>query len=59
MAVTVANGGDNVSVYTPLFRQAGPGDTLVYVAVFARPGGGVVPDPHFLADRARWSTHEG
>ena len=32
--ITIANGADNVSVYTPLFRQAGWG-TLVYVAVFA------------------------
>ncbi len=32
--VVIANGADNVSVYVPLFRQAGWG-TLVYVAVFA------------------------
>jgi cadmium resistance protein CadD (predicted permease) len=32
--ITIANGADNVSVYTPLFRQAGWG-TVIYVAVFA------------------------
>jgi cadmium resistance protein CadD (predicted permease) len=32
--ITMANGADNVSVYTPIFRQAEWG-TLVYVAVFA------------------------
>ena len=33
--VTVANGADNLGVYTPLFRQAGPGASAVYAAVFA------------------------
>lgn len=33
--VTVANGADNISVYTPLFRTVGVTDTLVTVAVFA------------------------
>jgi cadmium resistance protein CadD (predicted permease) len=32
--VVIANGADNVSVYTPLFRQVGWG-AVVYVAVFA------------------------
>jgi cadmium resistance protein CadD (predicted permease) len=32
--VTIANGADNVSVYVPLFRQAGWG-TIIYVAAFA------------------------
>jgi cadmium resistance protein CadD (predicted permease) len=32
-AITIANGADNISVYTPLFRKAGSG-TAVYVAVF-------------------------
>ncbi|GIH93869.1 cadmium resistance transporter [Planobispora siamensis] len=32
---TVANGADNISVYTPLFRTIGPGASLVTVAVFA------------------------
>jgi cadmium resistance protein CadD (predicted permease) len=32
-AITIANGADNISVYTPLFRKAGSG-TVVYVAVF-------------------------
>jgi cadmium resistance protein CadD (predicted permease) len=35
VGLTVANGADNVSVYIPLFRQAGPGATSVDVAVFA------------------------
>lgn len=32
-AITVANGGDNVGVYVPLFAAAGPRDTAVFVAV--------------------------
>nr|WP_271215765.1 cadmium resistance transporter [Streptosporangium carneum] len=32
--VTVANGADNISVYTPLFRTIGVGSSLVTVAVF-------------------------
>src|ERR1700722_1832994 len=32
--ITIANGADNVSVYSPLFREAGRG-SVVYVAVFA------------------------
>ena len=35
VALTVADGADNVSVYIPLFRQAGPGTTATYVVVFA------------------------
>jgi cadmium resistance transport/sequestration family protein len=34
-AVTIANGADNLSVYIPLFRTIGLGDTLLTVAVFA------------------------
>jgi len=34
-AVTVANGADNLSVYIPLFRTIGLGDSLLAVAVFA------------------------
>lgn len=34
-ALTVANGADNVSVYTPLFRQSSPGGVVACVAVFA------------------------
>jgi cadmium resistance transport/sequestration family protein len=34
-AVTIANGADNLSVYIPLFRTIGLGDSLVAVAVFA------------------------
>lgn len=33
--VTIANGADNISVYTPIFRTMSPGDTIVTVAVFA------------------------
>ena len=33
--VTLANGADNISVYTPMFRTIGLTSTLVTVAVFA------------------------
>jgi cadmium resistance protein CadD (predicted permease) len=33
-AVTVANGVDNISVYTPMFRTIGLTDSLITVAVF-------------------------
>ncbi|MFM9542679.1 cadmium resistance transporter [Streptomyces turgidiscabies] len=33
-AVTLANGGDNVGVYVPVFATAGTGGMSVYVAVF-------------------------
>jgi cadmium resistance protein CadD (predicted permease) len=33
-SITVANGGDNISVYTPLFRTLGTGKTLLTIAVF-------------------------
>lgn len=33
--VTIANGADNVSVYTPVFRTIGTGPTLVTIAIFA------------------------
>src|SRR4051794_40585119 len=33
--VTIANGADNIAVYTPLFRTIGPGATVVTIAVFA------------------------
>ncbi|GAA4378186.1 CadD family cadmium resistance transporter [Actinomadura verrucosospora] len=33
--VTIANGADNISAYTPVFRTIGPESTLVTVAVFA------------------------
>jgi cadmium resistance protein CadD (predicted permease) len=35
VGVTVANGADNIAVYTPVFRTIGPADSLVTVAVFA------------------------
>jgi cadmium resistance protein CadD (predicted permease) len=34
-AVTIANGADNIAVYTPMFRTLGVADSLVTVAVFA------------------------
>jgi cadmium resistance transport/sequestration family protein len=33
--VTIANGADNISVYTPMFRTIGVGNSLLTVAVFA------------------------
>jgi cadmium resistance transport/sequestration family protein len=33
-AVTIANGADNISVYTPLFRTIGLGDTIITISVF-------------------------
>jgi cadmium resistance transport/sequestration family protein len=33
--VTIANGVDNISVYTPMFRTVGLADSLVTMAVFA------------------------
>ncbi|MER5644768.1 cadmium resistance transporter [Streptosporangium sp. NPDC002524] len=33
--VTVANGADNISVYTPMFRTIGPASSVVTVVVFA------------------------
>ncbi|MEV0198628.1 cadmium resistance transporter [Nonomuraea sp. NPDC050691] len=33
--VTIANGADNLSVYTPVFRTIGPASSLVTIAVFA------------------------
>lgn len=33
-AVTLANGGDNIGVYVPVFAVSGPGSTVVYAAVF-------------------------
>lgn len=33
--VTIANGADNLAVYTPLFRTLGPGGSAIAIAVFA------------------------
>jgi cadmium resistance transport/sequestration family protein len=33
--VTIANGADNISVYTPLFRTIGPSGSALTIAVFA------------------------
>ncbi|WP_245601606.1 cadmium resistance transporter [Hamadaea tsunoensis] len=35
MGITVANGADNISVYTPFFRTIGPSGSVIAVAVFA------------------------
>lgn len=35
IAVTIADGGDNVAVYTPMFRASSFGSSVVTVAVFA------------------------
>lgn len=35
MALTLANGADNLSVYIPLFRQAGAARTATYIVTFA------------------------
>jgi cadmium resistance transport/sequestration family protein len=34
-AITIANGADNIAVYTPLFRTLGAGGSMIMVAVFA------------------------
>ncbi len=34
-ALTLANGGDNIGVYLPMFAHAGPGQTVVTLLVFA------------------------
>jgi len=33
--ITIANGADNIAVYTPVFRTMQVADTVVLVAVFA------------------------
>jgi cadmium resistance protein CadD (predicted permease) len=35
IGLTIANGADNISVYTPMFRTIGPASTPVTVAVYA------------------------
>jgi cadmium resistance protein CadD (predicted permease) len=35
MGITIANGADNISVYTPLFRTIGVAESVVTVVVFA------------------------
>jgi cadmium resistance protein CadD (predicted permease) len=51
VGVTVANGADNVSVYTPLFREAGWG-TVGYAIVFAVMVVIWLATAEFLASRA-------
>jgi cadmium resistance protein CadD (predicted permease) len=48
--ITIVNGVDNVSVYTPVFRQAGWG-TVVYIAVIAGLVGVWIAAAAFLASR--------
>jgi cadmium resistance protein CadD (predicted permease) len=33
-AVTIANGADNISIYTPMFRTLGLGDSIITAATF-------------------------
>ncbi|GAA0424783.1 cadmium resistance transporter [Actinoplanes campanulatus] len=33
--ITIANGADNIAVYTPLFRTASAGEIVIYLVVFA------------------------
>jgi cadmium resistance protein CadD (predicted permease) len=33
--VTIANGADNITVYTPMFRTIGPANSLLTIAAFA------------------------
>jgi cadmium resistance protein CadD (predicted permease) len=35
IAVTVANGGDNIAAYTPVFRTSGGAEIAITIAVFA------------------------
>ncbi|MDO4254465.1 MAG: cadmium resistance transporter [Kocuria sp.] len=32
--ITIANGADNISLYTPIFRTSSPGDVAVMIVVF-------------------------
>lgn len=63
-AVTLANGGDNIGVYIPLFAVAGVGGQIVYVAVFLVLVAVWVAAGRFLATRppiaralARWGHY--
>jgi cadmium resistance protein CadD (predicted permease) len=51
-AVTIANGGDNLGVYVPLFAVAGVGGQVVYVVVFLVLVAVWVGAGRFLATRA-------
>ncbi|HEY5109156.1 MAG TPA: cadmium resistance transporter [Acidimicrobiales bacterium] len=51
VALTVADGADNVSVYVPLFRQAGASTTVTYMVVFAVLVGVWCAAARALADR--------
>jgi cadmium resistance protein CadD (predicted permease) len=35
IGLTIANGGDNIAAYTPVFRTIGAGDTALTLAIFA------------------------
>jgi cadmium resistance protein CadD (predicted permease) len=47
-AVTVANGGDNIGVYTPVFATATPGEILTISAVFTIMAAGWCAFAHWL-----------
>ncbi|GAB3437756.1 cadmium resistance transporter [Actinophytocola sediminis] len=50
-AVTVANGGDNIGVYVPVFATEGTGDMSIYVAVFLTLLAALIAAGRFLATR--------
>jgi len=63
-AVTLANGGDNIAVYVPVFAVAGAGGMAVYTAVFLVGVALWCAAARFLATRpviaralARWGQH--
>jgi cadmium resistance protein CadD (predicted permease) len=47
--VTIANGADNISVYTPVFRTIGVTPTVVTIAVYLVLLGVGAPPGHCLA----------
>ncbi|SEO54480.1 cadmium resistance transporter [Amycolatopsis saalfeldensis] len=51
-AVTLANGGDNIGVYVPVFATAGVGGMTAYVAVFLLLLAGWLAAGRFFATRA-------
>jgi cadmium resistance protein CadD (predicted permease) len=50
-AVTLANGGDNIGVYVPVFANAGPANMAVYVIVFLTLVAAWVAAGRFVATR--------
>jgi cadmium resistance protein CadD (predicted permease) len=62
VGLIVANGADNVAVYTPVFRHLGPGASLFYALIFAVLSAALCVIAAWLARRrliaqtvARWS----